>query len=89
MKEAEAQEPINEREAALRALKAKRDFNTHLGAYVIVNAMMTVIWALSHAAAFWPAWSMLFWGVGLAFHGWNAHFNKPVSERDIDREIGN
>lgn len=80
-------EPVDEREAALEALKAKRDFNMHLGAYVIVNAMLTAIWALNHTAAFWPVWLMLFWGVGLAFHGWSAFFQKPISESDVTRKL--
>jgi hypothetical protein len=67
-------EPVDEREAALEALKAKRDFNMHLGAYVIVNAML-------------PVWLMLFWGVGLAFHGWSAFFQKPISESDVTRKL--
>lgn len=75
------------REAALRRLKAKRDFRMHLGAYLIVNAMLVGIWALSGRENFWPAWVMLFWGVGLASSGWSAYLQKPISEDDIRREI--
>ena len=75
------------REAAVKRLKAKRDFKMHLGAYVILNAMFVGIWALSGQGNFWPIWVMVFWGVGLAFNGWSAYFQKPISEDDIRREM--
>lgn len=75
------------REAAVKRLKAKRDFRTHLGAYLILNALLVGIWALSGRGSFWPAWVMVFWGVGLAFNGWSAYFHKPFSEDEIRREM--
>ena len=77
----------NAREAAIKRLKAKRDFKMHLGAYLIVNAMLVAIWALSSRGNFWPIWVILFWGVGLAFNGWSAYFQKPISEEDIRKEM--
>ena len=76
------------REAAVKRLKGKRDFRMHLGAYVIVNAMLVSIWALTARGNFWPIWVLLFWGVGLALNGWSAYFQKPFSEDDIRREMG-
>ena len=76
------------REAAIKRLKAKRDFRMHVGTYVIVNAMLVGIWALSGRGDFWPIWVIVFWGVGLAFHGWNTYFGKPISEDEIRREMG-
>ncbi len=78
----------NAREAAIKRLKAKREFKMHLGVYLIVNAMLIAIWALSAPQGFWPIWVLVFWGVGLAFHGWHAHFQKPFTEEDIRREMG-
>ena len=75
------------RDAAVKRLKAKRDFKMHLGAYVIVNAMLVGIWALSGMGNFWPIWVMLFWGVGLAFNGWSAYFQQPFTEDEIRREM--
>lgn len=75
------------REAALKRLKAKRDFRMHLGAYLIVNAMLVSIWALSGGGHFWPVWVIVFWGVGLALNGWSAYLQKPISEDDIRREM--
>jgi hypothetical protein len=77
-----------EREVAIKRLKARRDFMMHLGAYVIINGMIVVIWAFTGHGRFWPIWLILFWGVGLAFHGWSTYFAKPISEAEIRREMG-
>ncbi|MCG8507638.1 MAG: 2TM domain-containing protein [Rhodospirillales bacterium] len=79
----------NARETAIKRLKAKRDFKMHLGAYVIISAMFFGIWALSPQGTLWPLWVSLFWGVGLAFHGWTVYFQKPITEGDIRREMEN
>jgi hypothetical protein len=76
------------REAALKRVKAKRDFRNHAAAYVIVNALLVVIWALSGRGYFWPIWVMAGWGIGLAFNAWSVYFEKPISEDDIRREMG-
>ena len=76
-----------EREIAIGRLKAKRDFRMHLGAYIVVNAMLVGIWALSGGGSFWPGWVILGWGVGLAFNGWWAYFSQPIRESDIRREM--
>ena len=36
---------------------------------------------------FWPAWVLLGWGVGLVLNVWDVYFRRPVTERDIDREM--
>ena len=75
------------RNAAIKRVKAKREFRTHLAVYIIVNAVLVVIWFLSSADYFWPIWSILGWGIGLAFHAWNTFFERPISEDDIRREM--
>jgi hypothetical protein len=77
-----------ERAAAVRRLKARRGFRMHLGAYLIVGALLVAIWAMGSRVGFWPAWLLIFWGVAVAFHGWWAYFGNPVSERAIRREMG-
>ena len=77
------------REAAIKSLKAKRDFVRSLVAYLVVNAMLVVIWALTDAGGyFWPIWPILGWGIALVLQGWNAYLRKPISEDDIRREMG-
>jgi hypothetical protein len=75
------------REAAVKGVKARRDFKTHVAVYVIVNLFLVAIWALSGGGYFWPIWVMLGWGIGVAFNAWDAYFKKPVSEEEIQREM--
>ena len=75
------------REAAVKRVKAKREFKNHLAVYLIVNALLVVIWAASGQGYFWPVWPIAGWGVGLAFNAWSAYFERPISEDEIRREM--
>jgi len=75
------------REAAVKRVKAKRDFKNHLAVYLIVNIMLVGIWAFSGAGYFWPIWVLLGWGIGLALNGWTVYFQRPITEDDIQREM--
>ncbi len=77
----------NGREAALKRLKDKRDFKNHAATYLIVNALLVVIWAVSGQGYFWPIWPILGWGIGLALNAWTAYFQRSISEDDIRREM--
>jgi len=43
-------------EAALKRLRAKRSFKTHLAVYVIVNTLLVVIWAVQGAGQAHTVW---------------------------------
>ena len=76
------------REQAIKRLKEKRAFKTHLVTYVVINAFLIGVWALSGGGAFWPGWVLLGWGIGLAFHGWNAYGgSRPITESEIRKEL--
>jgi 2TM domain len=75
------------REAAVKRVKAKREFRTHVAVYVIVNAMLVVIWAISGGGYFWPIWVIAAWGIGLALNAWTVYFEKPITEDEIRREM--
>jgi 2TM domain len=75
------------RAAAVKRLKDKRDFRNHVAAYVLVNTMLVVIWAISSGGYFWPIWSIVGWGIGLAFNAWAVYFQKPITEGDIRKEM--
>ena len=60
--------------------KERVAFKQHAAAYVLVNLLLIGIWSVANAGAgergwsgFWPVWSLLGWGIGLAFHGFNAY----------------
>ena len=75
------------REAAVRRLKSKRDFRNHVAIYVIVNALLVVIWAATGAGYFWPIWPIAGWGIGLAFNAWAVYYERPITEEEIRREM--
>ena len=72
-----AKETTTERSSA-KVRKVRRDFRMHFGTYLIINALLVAIWALKGGVGIWPVWLILFWGVGVAFHGLYAFFG--VSE---------
>jgi hypothetical protein len=76
------------RRAAIERLKNRRSFGQHVVCYVVVNAFLIGIWAATGAGYFWPVWVLGFWGIGLVMHAWTAFVQKPITEQDIEREIG-
>jgi hypothetical protein len=83
------------RAAAIRSVKNKRAFRTHLFSYVVVNGMIFLIWlvvALSAGDGTWFPWfvfPMLGWGIGLAF-SWRAAYGpgtRPISDAEIEAEL--
>ncbi|GAA2093364.1 hypothetical protein GCM10009841_03040 [Microlunatus panaciterrae] len=81
------------RAAAIRSLKKKREFISHLLAYVLVNALLVTIWlitAIPSGAWFpWPLIPMMGWGIGLGFHAAATYgpASRPVTEEAIRREM--
>ena len=85
--EAIADDPKERRTQAVRRVKDKRAFRDHLVVYIIVNAALVGIWALSGAGYFWPIWAIGGWGIGLATHAWHTYGQKPISEDEIQAEM--
>ncbi|MDH4171169.1 MAG: 2TM domain-containing protein [Acidimicrobiia bacterium] len=76
------------RTAAIRRIRDKRDLWTHLFIYVAVNTMLVIIWALSTGGYFWPMWSIMGWGIGLAAHAWSIYgAGRAITEEQIQAEI--
>ncbi len=75
------------REEAVKSLEERRDFRIHFTVYVIVNAILVAIWALSGAGYFWPVWPLLGWGIGVAFHALSVYTDRKITEGDIQREM--
>jgi hypothetical protein len=74
------------RKLAVSRLKKKRDFRTHVAIYVIVNAMLVGIWAVTGAGFFWPIFPILGWGIGVGANAWDVYGRKPITEDEVRRE---
>lgn len=76
------------RQQAIKQLKKRRDFHTHLLVYVLVNAFLVIIWALSGwHGFFWPIFPIVGWGIGVALNAWDVYRGDEFTEADIQREI--
>ena len=76
------------RQRAIRRLKKKAEFRSHVSSYVLVNAMLVAIWAFTDGGYFWPIWPILGWGVGIGFHAWETYGHRSeLSEEQIRREM--
>ena len=73
----------------LRRLRTTRWLVLHAGLYVVLNAVFLVIWLMERGrpevqaarAGFWPAWTMLFFGVPLGVHAAIALSRRPRPDR--------
>ena len=83
----EIKEVDDERALARERIKKRRDFATHVVVYLIFNAVIWGVWALTGAGYPWPAWVTGGWGVGLLMNAWDVYFNRPITDADIDREL--
>jgi 2TM domain len=78
---------VSERERARTRVQTRRDFASHVVAYIVINAFLVGIWAFTSAGYFWPAWVLGAWGAGLVLHAWDAFVRRPITEADIDAEM--
>jgi hypothetical protein len=77
-----------QRQQAIRRIEAKRGFQAHFVVYLIVNAALVLIWALTSGDYFWPIWPILGWGIGIAAHAASVYLGQSkISEAQIDREL--
>jgi 2TM domain len=76
------------RKEAVVSIKRKRAFKQTAITYVLVNALLIVIWAVSGAGFFWPAFVLGGWGIGLCFQGWDAYRRRRgISEDEVAQEM--
>ena len=76
------------RARAVKSLKKKRDLQGHVLVYVLVNASLLVIWAITMPGGFfWPAIPMAIWGAGLLMNVWDVYRVEDVDEARIQREM--
>lgn len=75
------------RAQALRQLHRKRGLQAHVISYVAVNLLCVVFWwLLTPAVLFWPLFSVVGWGIGLAFHVWAVRRPSDLDDERVERE---
>jgi hypothetical protein len=77
----------SERAAARHHLERQRKFYGDIVAYLVINAFLIVVWAVSGFGYFWPGWVLGGWGVLLVLDAWALYYRRPITEADIDREV--
>jgi hypothetical protein len=76
------------REQAVKRIEDRRGFSVHLAIYLIVNAILAMVWLMSGGGYYWPMWTAFGWGIGVLFHGFAVFVSQrePTEER-IEREV--
>ena len=77
-------------EKAKRRVEAKFSFYVHAAVYVAVNILLAIINLTTSPEVIWFIWSLLGWGIGLAFHGAGVFYGPKTSamkEKMIQDEI--
>jgi len=92
-----ASEAEAERTEAIASLRRKRKFGEDVIAYITVNGVLWLIWALTDRSTDggmpWPAWVSAVWGFFLAMDAWRAFgrwprsLRRPITEDDIAHEL--
>jgi hypothetical protein len=86
-----ATDPEGIREQALRSLKKRRDFHTHLFVYLTFNVLLWSIWALTGATSGawfpWPLWVTFGWGIAIVLNGWDVYVRRPITEAELQHEV--
>jgi hypothetical protein len=72
---------------ARKRVTDRRDFGSHVVVYVVVNSFLILVWAVTGAGYFWPAWLLGVWGIGLVLHAWEVFVRRQVSDADVEAEL--
>ncbi len=72
---------------ARKIVEKKRGWQSAMVAYVVVNAFLVGIWAMTGGGYFWPAWPLGAWGLGMVLSFWDIYVRKPITEEDIDAAL--
>ena len=79
------------REVALKQIKKRRDFRSHLVVYLLVDALLWGIWVVGGVAdgfGFpWPVFVTGGWGVGVLINAWDTYGTSPITEREVEEEM--
>lgn len=78
------------RSQAIRSIRRKRGFRMQVAVYLVINALLWVLWFVTGGAedqGYWPAFVSVAWGLGLAASAWSTFGEKPISQAEIDAEV--
>lgn len=72
---------------ARKRVSERRDFGSHLVAFVVINGFLILVWTLTGAGYFWPIWVIGGWGIGLVLHAWEVFLRRPITDADVEAEL--
>ena len=83
-----SQQPQLDREQMRAVAQVQRwhDSKAHVGAYVLINTVLIIIWALTGGGTFWPGIPLAAWGLGLSSQHFLNSFS-PIGEERVRREL--
>ena len=76
----------SDRAQARKRIEKRRGLQGAFVGYVVVNAFLVAVWALTGGGYFWPAWILGAWGIGMVLGLWD-YLRAPVTESDVDEEL--
>ena len=88
MSASEQAEPELDREQMRAVAQVQRwhDFKAHVGGYVLINAVLIIIWAATGGGTFWSGISLAAWGLGLSSQHFLNSFS-PITAERVRREL--
>jgi hypothetical protein len=68
--------------------KARVAFRWSLMTYFILNSFLVVVWFFTSGpeSYFWPVWSIMGWGIGIAFQYFHAYHGNKVTNTQAEYE---
>ena len=68
-------------------LQRWRDFQAQVAAYLVINVVFVIIWAVTGQGFFWPAYPLVGWAVGLSFQHFSAVLRGQITDEDVRRKL--
>lgn len=74
------------RDTAIERIENRRRFREEVLRYVAVNGFFVALWALGGGGFFWPAFTLVAWGLHLAIRLIGVS-GRPITAEEITREM--
>ena len=76
------------RDRAMQQLKKRRDFRGHILIYLLVNAFLVAIWAITNPHGFfWPLFFIGGWGIAVVMNAWDVYWRRDITEEELQHEM--